>query len=258
MKKLCASILALPLALPCIAAEEEKKLEAELELGVIVTSGNTKTQSFKGKFDIKQNLTHWRNRYIVEGLSKRDQIEVTDEDGNEENLEQTTAEKYFASAQGDYKLNKEHAALFILGEYDRNRFSGYDYQYTIAAGFTNRLFTTDNSYLSYDIGPGVSVDQVETVEGEDEVDKEETFIIRFAAEYLYQISENAKFTQNVSTNYATDSENNTKTKSVSALTAQLNSSFALRASFTVDYNSEVTEGLKHADTETAVTVVYSF
>ncbi len=254
MNKFYAFGLAMALAIPAIA-EEDKKLTAEFEAGIITTSGNTDTESYKGKLDIKHDMTSWKNHYVLEGLFNRGDVEL--DDGTTE--KQTTNEKYFGSAQSDYKISREHASFFVYGEYDRNRFSGFDYQYTIAVGYADRLFTNDNSYLAYNIGPGMTVSQEEEDE-ETQIrpDKEESFIIRIALEYMYQISDNAKFTQNISSNYSTDSDKNTKTKSVTAITAQLNSSLSLRASYTIDYNSEVADDRKHADTQTAVTVVYSF
>lgn len=260
MNKIYATAITAALFSTSTFAEEDKKVDAELELGVIATSGNTDTQSYKGKMDVKHTLAQWRNHYIIEGLYKRDKVEITDTSGpttivREE--DRTTAEKYFASAQGDYILNDEHAAFFIYGEYDKNRFSGFQYQYTIALGYSNRLFTKDNSYLAYSVGPGMNSDKPEDINGVAQ-DSEENFIVRLSAEYVYEFSENAKFTQTLSSNYATETDSNTKTKSVTAITAQLISSLALRASYTVDYNSEVPADREHADTETAITVVYSF
>lgn len=263
MKNLIVPAFTMIAALPFSAiaestdADKSKKLEGQFELGVIATSGNTETQSYKGKLDVKQDLENWRNQFILEGLYKRDQVEIDDGSGEITKEDRTTAEKYFGSAQGDYKLNAEYASFFMYAEYESNRFSGFDFQYTVAAGYSNRLFTTDNSHLTYDIGPGYTVDQPEEIDGVEQ-ESEENVVLRVAIKYEYQISENAKFTQNVSSNYSTDDEKNTKTKSVTALTAQLNSSLALRASYTVDYNSEVPAGREHADTETAITVVYSF
>jgi len=256
VNKISTTILACLLA--CSAfAEENKPLESELELGIITTGGNTKTQSYKGKFDLKQDFTAWQTHFVLEGLLKRDEVEQSLANGETTKEEQTTAEKYFTSAKGDYKINQNHASLLVYGEYDRNRFSGFDYQYTLAFGYSNRLFTTDNSYLAYDIGPGFTVDQPEDINGEEQ-DKVESPVVRVAAEYVLEFNDNAKFTQTLSSNINPDSEENTKTKSVTAVTAQINSSLALRASYTVDYNSEVPEERKHADTETAMTVVYRF
>lgn len=259
MNKLYTPLIALVFAAPTLA-ETEQKPKSEIEVGIIVTSGNTETESYKGKVDINYDLKRWRNRYIFEGLYKRDEVILDLETG--ETARQTTANKIFVSGQGDYKIDKEYAAFFIYGEYERNRFSGFDYQYTIAVGYADRLFTTDNSHLAYDIGPGYSVDQPEVRLDENDVlidpDQEESVIIRLSARYLYQISETAKFTQEISSNYSTESDGNSKTKSVSAITAQLNSSLALRASYAVDYNSEVPVDRKNTDTATSVTAVYSF
>ncbi len=258
MNKLCAAALLATLTGSTFAAEK-KPISTELELGIISTTGNTKTQSFKSKIDVKQEFTHWRNHYLLEGLYKRDEIEVDDGSGTFIKEDRTTAEKYFGSAKGDYILNKEYAALFIYGEYDRNRFSGFDYQYTIALGFSNRLFTRDNSYLSYNIGPGMTSEKQEDTDADSNTyESDETFVIRVSAEYLYQLSENSKFTQTFSSNFATSNDKNTKTKSVTSITAQLIASLALRASYTIDYNSEVPVDRKHSDTETALTLVYSF
>lgn len=234
------------------AAEDEKKsIEAEAELGAIFTSGNTETTSIKGKLDLKQDFKHWRTHYILESFFKKDEVEVT-ENGTTSEEKQTTAEKYFVSAQGDYKLHNDHAALFIYGSYSDDRFSGFDYQATIAVGYSDLLFKTDNSKFTYNVGPGAAFNK--TNDGDDS----STFIIRVAADYVYQISENAKFTQTLTSDIAPDTDETTKTKSVTAISANLNSALALKASYTIDYNSQVPEGNEHADTQTALTVVYSF
>lgn len=83
-------------------------------------------------------------------------------------------------------------------------------------------------------------------------------MVRLAANYQYDFSENAKFTQTLASDVAVESGSNTRTKAVSAITANLNHSLALKASFTVTHNSEVPEGRTSTDSETALTLVYSF
>lgn len=256
---------ALPLiaaaAAPCFAEEDAKEFAAEAEFGAIITSGNTDSTAIAGKIDIKQELTSWRTHYIAKALYKEDEVDIIT-DGVETTDEQTTAEKYFLSAQGDYKLNEEHRGLFAFGSYEEDKFSGYEYQATIAAGYSDRLFKTDNSFLNYSIGPGYSFyENEDTIDETDTVipgESEDSLIIRLFLDYSYKFSENAKFTQTVSTDYATDSDKNTKTRAESAITAKINTSFALRASFTVTNNSEVADDKENTDTQTAVTLVYSF
>lgn len=240
-------------------AEEEKSISADLEFGFISTSGNTDSNSLLGKLGIKQNLTKWRNQFLIEGLYKND--ESTDDDTGDTERE-TTAQKYFISAQSDLKLDDKHKGFFVYGSYEDDRFSGYEYQASIAIGFSDRLFETPNSHLNYSVGPGVAFTKTEDSIDDNgvfiESEEEENFVIRLSADYLYQISPNAKFTQTFSTDYSPNSDDNTKTKAESAVTANLNSSLALKASFAITNNSVVLDGIEKTDSQTAVTLVYNF
>lgn len=256
LTSLSAVIFLCPLAL--FAAEEKKSLDAEVELGAILTSGNTETTSLKGKLDVTHDLKSWKNQYVIETLYKEDELE--NEDG--EKVSQTTAEKLFLSARGGYKLNTDHKEFFVVGQYEDNKFSGFEYQYSISIGYSDRLFTHDNSHLAFSIGPGYQVSQPVPVEdtlgNEIDQDEESNAIIYASLEYVYKFSDHAKFKQFIETNAAAESGANTKTKSVTSVSANINSSLAMKASFTIDHNSEVAEGLDNADTQTALTVVYSF
>lgn len=242
-------------------AEDTPRFQADAQVGAILTSGNTDSTALKGKLEIRQNLASWRNNYVLEALFKEDEVEYV-VGGATVTEEQVTAEKYFASAQADYKLNEQYRGLFLFGSYEDDRFSGYAYQATVAAGYSDALILTDRNRLLYSIGPGYSFyetddtlnDQGDLTEGE----SDDSVIIRFSADYTHTFSESAKFTQLVSVDYAPDSDKNTKTRSETALTTKINDAFALKASFTVTQNSEVPEDIEKTDTQTALTLVYSF
>lgn len=241
--------------------EEDKPLTAEVTLGVLLTSGNTETQSLKGQINVTHDMAIWRNNYVLEGFSKEDQVEYEDDDGNTLTEQQRTAERYFASIQTDFKLNSENRGLFIFGSYEEDHFSGYQYQGTLAAGYSDRLFKTENSRFDYSIGPGMSFTETEEFVADDgtltESETESTGVLRISTNYLYQISETTKFTQTLASDIALESNRNTKTKAETALTVAINGSLALKAGYTVLYNSEVPEDIEHADTQTSLTLVYS-
>lgn len=261
MNKLTTAALVSLLPLAAHAEIPTESLQAEAELGVLVTSGNTDSSAYSARVDIKQDFANWRNNYIAEGLYKEDDIELV-VDGATVADTQVTAERYFLSAQTDYKLNEEHRGLFLFASYEEDRFSGYEYQGTLAAGYSDRLFKTPSSHLNYNIGPGYAFNR--TDETVDEMgnfvdnETEETAIVRLSAGYQYNFSDNAKFTQALAYDAALESNANSKSKSVSAITANLNDSFAMKASLTVTHNSEVPEARESTDTTTAVTLVYSF
>lgn len=254
VKKLAAAVTLATLSLNAFAEGDELGIKADVELGFISTTGNTESESLIGKINVKQNLTGWRNTYILETLFKNDTI--TNEDTLDEESTRT-AQRLFVSAQGDYKLDDKYKAVFIYGSYEDDRFSGFDYQGVIAAGFTDRLFENAKSHLNYAVGPGISftkTDDVEGVEGE----TDESFIVRLSLEYLYQFNDNVKFTQTLGADIAGESDANTRVKAESALTANLNSSLALKASFLANHNTEVDDAVEKTDTQTAVTLVYTF
>lgn len=245
-----------------LAETAEKSYAADAELGILNTAGNTDSTALKAKFKLKHDLTSWRNVYVLEALYKKDELEVVN-DGLSSKQSQVTAEKYFGSVQADYKLDNQHRALFIFGSYEEDKFSGYDYQASLAAGFSDRMFQTPRSYLDYSVGPGISfsrTDEVLDAEGNLLTDNitDESAMVRVSALYQYDFSENAKFTQTFSSDVALESNANTKSKAESAITATINSSFAMKASVIFTHNSEVPEDKVSTDRHTAVTLVYTF
>ena len=245
----------------CMAEEDDKKLKADAEAGFLVTSGNTDSTALKAKLDIKQDFEKWHNNYVFEGLYKENEVEII-ENGETTKESQVTAEKYFGSLQTDFKLNKKHRGLFAFVSYEVDEFSGYDYQSTIAVGYADRLFSTENSHLDYSLGPGLSISQEEdTVENGvtvEEGEKQESAVLRIAGAYVYKFSEHAKFTQTVSSDIALESDRNTKTRSETAFTTQLSNAFSLRAAYTISHNSEVPEDRENMDSQTSITLVYSY
>ncbi|WP_052691917.1 DUF481 domain-containing protein [Teredinibacter purpureus] len=259
--KYSATLLLACIAYNCIAEEEPKSISAEAELGALTTSGNTQSNAFKGKLDITHDLDKWLNNYVIEGFYKENEVEIMLEDEIlSEN--QVTAEKYFMSAQSDYKLNEEHRGLFVYASYENDKFSGYDYQGTLAAGYSNRLFKTEATKLNYSIGPGLAYSKTENStnnNGDYLLGKsEESLVLRISGNFQWKLSEHAKFTQTLSSDIAFDSAKNSKTKAETALTAALNGSFALKAGFSIYNNSVVLDNIEKTDTQTSLTLVYTY
>jgi putative salt-induced outer membrane protein YdiY len=229
-------------------AAEPEPTTGEIELGVVATSGNTETTSIKSKLSVTQNLTSWENNYLVDTLFKEEQIE---EDDGSKNT-QTSAERYFVSAQGDYRLNEKHSALFVYGSYENDRFTGYQHQNSVAAGYADQIFGTASSSLKYNAGPGYFYNEL------NDGGSEEGGIIRLALDYRLQLSETSKFKQTISTEAALESENNTKSKAETSISATLMGNLSLKASFNIIHNTEVPDGNEEMDTTTSLSVLYLF
>jgi putative salt-induced outer membrane protein len=222
------------------ADDAVKSFSMDGEFGFIATTGNTETTSIKGKLSAHQELTQWSNDFIVETLYKKDEIN---------DVEQTTAQKYFLSGQGNFKLENPDHRLFGFTSYEDDRFSSYNYQATLASGWSQKMWEDDASKFSYSVGPGYSFAQ--TNEG---VDQNE-LIVRAALDYQWKISDTAIFKQLLSTEVGSD---NTKSKSETSLSAQISGDLSLKVSLILDHNSNVVDDIDNLDTQTAVTLVYSF
>jgi putative salt-induced outer membrane protein YdiY len=245
-KQALASLIALSLSTPAFAQDDEvKPFTMEGELGFISTTGNTDTTSINAGITANQEFESWSNDYIIEGLYRQETVEGD----NGEDVDVTSAQKFFASAQGNYKLENPDNRLFVFTSYEDDRFSNFNYQATVAAGWNQKLIQNKKHKLEYSIGPGYAF--VETQEGE----SQNSMIVRASTIYSWKISDTAKFTQTASTEVG---DENTKSRAESALTATISGNLSMRLSFKLDHNSQVAEGVEKLDTETAVSLVYNF
>ncbi|MBU1312035.1 MAG: DUF481 domain-containing protein [Gammaproteobacteria bacterium] len=215
------------------------------ELGAITTSGNTVGTSVTGKIDAKQELQQWSNQYIFSAFFKED--EKTDADGNK--FTEKSAERYLISAKTAYKLDDEFDKLFAFGSYTDDEFGAYTEYTTLAVGYGTRWYNAEDKSLDVEIGPGYFTGKRSSGE------TEQGLIVRGAAAFKWTISESASFGQTLSVEYGDD---NTRTIAETALLAKINGSLQMKAAFQVQNDSDVTAGKKSTDTQTSLTLVYSF
>lgn len=229
-------IVALVAGSPASAEEQQRRLwKSSIELGAVVTTGNTDQRNFNFRADATRDSERFRHTMHVSGLRSSEDAVVT-------------AQKYYTHYQGDFKLNGHHA-LFGRVSYEDDQFSGFDYQADVTFGYTRRLLKRENMELNGDLGAGVRRTRETGAAVEDE------FITRMALRYLWQISESAEFTQNLSVEVG---DRSTITRSESAIQSTLVGNLAMKFAVNVKHQSEVPVGSQKTDTETAITLVYKF
>ncbi|MDG1121666.1 MAG: DUF481 domain-containing protein [Glaciecola sp.] len=225
-------------------AKEKKPLSMDGEFGLIITTGNTEATSLSAGLSGTQELADWSNEYSLDALYKQDKVS-----SGTGSTTETTAQKFFLSGQSNYKLTKENQRLFLFGSYEDDRFSDFKYQSTVALGWNQKLWDNEKSKFSYSVGPGYSFS-----EGQDGTDLN-SVIVRAALEYSHKLSDTAKIKQSLSSEFG---EANTKTRSLTSVSATINGALSMKVSLKLDHNTDVDEGSDNLDTETAVTLVYSF
>ncbi|MCC2616484.1 DUF481 domain-containing protein [Aestuariibacter halophilus] len=231
-----------------IYGEQVKTFTMTGELGILEATGNTQGTTLTGKVNAKHNLLDWHHQYTVNFLYKRNDRDL--EDGSSESF--TSAQRVFLSTQSEYKLEDPNHRLFIYGEYEDDRFNGYDYQAAMAVGWSTQVWDTKDSELRYSVGPGYAVSRVDDgSDGDDQMG----LIVRAALEYEKKLTETSTFRQFFSTETDTDFS---RSVSETSLAARINGALAMKLSLNMIHNTRPQHVGSSLDTETAVTLVYNF
>lgn len=225
-------------AAPFVAAQEEaaaKPWAGKATLGYLATSGNTDNSTLNAGFEVSYATGDWKH------LLKARAINATED-------KDTTAEAYEAGWKSERNFS-EHNYLFGQLDWRKDRFSGYETQFSQTLGYGRRLIDQEAHKLNVEIGGGAR--QSKLVDGTDESET----VARLGLGYAWKISETAAFTQN----FTVEAGNaNTYSESVTALSARLLGNLALAASYTIKNNSDVPPLVEKTDTYTAISLEYTF
>ena len=206
------------------------------ELGLVFARGNTDTETLNTELKLKYTRERWTNASRFSYLK-------SESDGDLE------AERLVFDNKTDYTLS-DVSYITGVGRYDRDEFSSFEYQTSLAIGYGRRLIDTERQALSVEIGPGVRYSEIRDT-GETETD----LIARGGADYRLQISETAELTNR---SLIESGSSNTFLENETALTVAINDALALKTGFLVRHNTEVEPGRESTDYLTTVNLVYSF
>ncbi len=205
------------------------------ELGLLMTRGNTETDSLNLKVRLENSREKWHHKLEVKVLQ-----------ASEHNT--TTAESYEALGRSEYLLD-DNDYLFGSLRYEDDRFSGYDQRTTEVFGYGHQFLKRDDMTLKGEFGLGAR--QTENTDGTEQ----DEGIIRVGLNYNWQITRTSSFMENF---FVEHGEENTATESVTELTVRINEKLAMKLGITVKNNSDPPVGIRNTDTKTAVTLVYDF
>jgi putative salt-induced outer membrane protein YdiY len=220
------------------------------ELGAITTSGNTTGTSVTGKIDARHETSNWSNEYIASGYFKED--EITHDDGSKER--QRSAQRYMLSAKAAFKLLGEGQRAFVLGSHVDDRFGAYTRYSSLSIGHGSQWLKTDDKTLDVEIGPGY-FHGVRALNQNGVEEAESGMTIRGATQFRWALSPTANFIQTMSVERGTS---NTHSIAETSLSTKINSTMQMKAGFSARNDTNVPVGKKNTDTQTSLTMVYSF
>lgn len=219
---------------------EKSPWTSAAELGFIRTTGNTETQTSALKVDVTYEVDKWRHTGHLEGYGS----ESVDDAG----VNVVSAERYEISGKSDYKFS-EHDYMYGLVWLQKDRFSGFEYEDIVSVGYGRKVIKKENMELDLEIGPGMRFFKVDNGVSDDEA------LLVLAANYWWAISDTSKFIQEFRTEIG---ENITSTRSVTGIQANINSTLALKFTYTIRNKTKVPVDTEKTDTEVAMTLVYTF
>ncbi len=236
-------------------AEEKRPWDVEVDIGAIVTAGNTETTSLQFKVDAKQYLENWENQYIFSSLFKEDDVEQ--EDGSTDT--EKTAEKYLGSLKTAYLLGVEKSYLFAFGSRTHDKFGAYRTYTTLALGYGDWLYATPTLNWFVEAGPGYFEGE-KVLEGQDDLTPdalvdESGAILRAATALEWKITDTAEFKQIISVE---SGEDNTRSVSETSLATSISDAMQMKIGISIANDSEVAPGKEKTDTTTFVNVAYNF
>ena len=235
-------------------AEEKPAITSSAELGFLYKTGNTKSADVKAGYDFKYDKDLWRSTLALDLLIKKTDVE---NDNGEKELE-TTDQKWTAESKTNYTLSKKTKS-YVYGDvyYEDSRFSGFENRSTISAGWGREWYKTKVASFFADIGPGYKRDvttATETVPSETKT----AFIVQAQALYLRKINDHVDFKQSFTVKYTPESDESSHYRAETSVTTKLIQTLQLKFTFRVEHNTDVDEGFERTDTQTAITLVYSF
>lgn len=230
-------LLLLLLAAGMVQAQDEEAgvWSGTGELGVVLSRGNSDTETVNANVELSYDPEHWLAKFRAEWLQARD-------DG------ENTAKRFNLGLNGQYDFSARSYAFGAL-RYDDDQFSGFNYQASLALGYGQYLINSDRHVLKAEAGPGVRLS--EPVGGGSETN----LIARGVVDYQWKLSNNASLTNLFLIEAGQD---NTFYENKLALTTGITQALRLKLGFSVRRNSDVPADREKTDYLSTANLIYQF
>lgn len=216
---------------------------AKAEAGLVSARGNTHTDTSNAKIDVARSAGRWKNSVALNG------VYAADETG-------AITQRWDARGQTEFTFDTK-SFTFASVRYEDDRFSGFEYQVTYAAGIGRRFIETDRTKLSAQLGIGYKVLETRASTGDDGIlvpsERQEDAVSQAAVEYEHALTDNTKILNKFLTESGAD---NTSVQNDLSLQVNMTRVLALAIGYSVRYNTQPPEGFNTTDTLSTVNLVF--
>jgi putative salt-induced outer membrane protein len=216
------------------------------EAGLVIASGNTDTKTANVKLALANEIDKWKHQFGAAAL-----YASSDPDG-------TTAQRWEASAQSDYNYSARDF-WFGAARYEDDRFSGFEYQATLSAGYGRKFIDTDVTKFTGTAGVGYKF--FETKDVFDEVtgaliepgDSDSEAVFRGTLDFDHKVTATTSLLDKF---IVEAGSNNTFLQNDIALQVKMTNVLALAVGYSVRHNTDPPAGFEKTDTLTTINLVY--
>jgi putative salt-induced outer membrane protein len=204
------------------------------ELGGSFASGNSENESLNVALGGKYTRDKWTHALGFAGNYGNDG-------------DSTTAQRWEVRGQSDYQFTTR-AYGFGAVRYEDDRFSGYDYQTSLAGGLGYKLIDSEQTKLWVQGGPGYRFAKLrDTGESEDGV------VLRGDLGFEHQLTETTKVVDRFLVEAGSD---NTYLQNDLGLEVTIKGALALRLGYQVRHNTDVAPDIEKTDTLATIGLIY--
>lgn len=236
--------LTLLLVLPFQAMAEEgngNHWSGETDIGYVKKTGNTESETLTARQKLVYEADRWVNTLVLNA-------------SNTESGERRTGERYYVTDQLDYFITEKTYA-FGRGSWEKDRFTGFDYQSTWVLGFGRKLFNTDSFTLTGELGAGQSIDKIRHKPPEVEGDRDTDAMLYFSEDLSWAFSQTAELGQELTVER---SSKQTISRFDIYLRSALVGNVSMRVAYSLRHNTDVPENIKRTDETVTVSLNYRF
>lgn len=224
------------LALALLAASAHAEWKGKGEAGIVFARGNTDADTINFKLGMSEEVDRWKHALEMSALRATS--------GGVR-----SADRFMAGWQSDYKISERTFSFGGL-RYERDKFSGFDYQATASAGLGYKFYDTDKVKFSGQAGAGYRRIR-DGVTG----DTSGNVVFVTGLDYSNALTETTKLVDKFHSESGSD---NTLLTNFAGVEVKMSTKLALSVGLDVQHNTKPPAPRKQTDTVSTVNLVYAF
>jgi putative salt-induced outer membrane protein len=218
-----------------LAARPLQLWKGEGEIGAFNSTGNTSSAGVSLGLKLERDGVYWQHKLqFASDYQKTSGV--------------VSREQYSASYSPRYTLS-DRLYAYGLGQFENDRFQGYDSRFSLSPGFGYRVSNTDKLRLSFEGGPALRF--TDYTDGRNRT----TASALGSVDLAWKATRSLSLTQQASAYL--DSDNSTFT-STTSLEAGMLKGLKARVSYRYEHDTDPPDGSRQTDTLSRFSLVYGF